>query len=249
MRLRRLLDLARPRSTLPPQMAYELWAATYPPAAHNALMRVEQEVVERLLRSLRAARALDVGTGTGRYLPALAATGATIVLGLDLSPAMLARCRADFRARGTIVRLCADACHLPLEAEAFDVINASLMVGDVADLDGWARELARVLKPGGHLIYSDFHPAWIRHGWRRTFHGPDGRAHDVALRAHTIEEHLSALTAAALRVVSIHEPRIDNKSDRAVQAFRRRWGNPPVVVVFKVVKDWGPHPHVAPASR
>jgi hypothetical protein len=49
--------------------AYELWSQTYPPIAHNPLMRVEQDVVERLIVYQRATRALDVGTGSGRYLP------------------------------------------------------------------------------------------------------------------------------------------------------------------------------------
>jgi len=46
--------------------AYELWADTYPPVAHNPLMRLEQEIVEPLLLHIRATRALDVGTGSGR---------------------------------------------------------------------------------------------------------------------------------------------------------------------------------------
>src|SRR4051794_20119934 len=103
--------------------AYELWADTYPPAAHNPLMRIEQEVVEPLLAHLRAARALDVGTGSGRYLPLLRATGASAVLGIDFSLAMLRRADA---ARG---RVCGDARHLPFRRSAFDLINASLMVG------------------------------------------------------------------------------------------------------------------------
>ena len=67
------------------QRAYELWADTYAPVAHNPLMRVEQEVVEPLLAHLRSTRALDVGTGSGRYVPLLQATGAAVVLGLDFS--------------------------------------------------------------------------------------------------------------------------------------------------------------------
>jgi len=33
------------------------------------------------------------------------------------------------------------------------------MLGDVADLDPWISEATRVLAPGGHLVYSDFHPS------------------------------------------------------------------------------------------
>ena len=54
---------------------YDLWAATYPPFAHNPVMLAEQSVVEPLLRRLGPRRALDVGTGSGRYLDLLAGIG------------------------------------------------------------------------------------------------------------------------------------------------------------------------------
>src|SRR5262249_29829559 len=76
---------------LEPRAAYELWADTYPAVAHNPLMRLEQSIVEPTLRQLRAVRALDVGTGSGRYLPLLRATGAAVVAGVDFSIAMLTR--------------------------------------------------------------------------------------------------------------------------------------------------------------
>ncbi|PYQ81782.1 MAG: hypothetical protein DMG03_19160 [Acidobacteria bacterium] len=56
-------------------------------------MHAEQAIVEPLLLRLRARRALDVGTGTGRYLPILASTGAAVV-GVDRSWAMLTRSKA-----------------------------------------------------------------------------------------------------------------------------------------------------------
>jgi malonyl-CoA O-methyltransferase len=119
------------------------------------------------------------------------------------------------------------------------LINASLMVGDVADLGGWSREMARVLAAGGHLVYSDFHPSWAERGWTRTFRAADGALHDVSFNPHTIDEHLSALDGAGLRVRTIREPRFARsaESDPAVKAFRRRWGNPQVVVVFHAVKE------------
>jgi SAM-dependent methyltransferase len=221
-------------ATLPAHEAYELWAATYPPAAHNPLMRVEQEMVEPLLAHLRAARALDVGTGSGRYLPLLRATGASTVLGIDFSLAMLRRAAAS---RG---RVCGDACRLPFRRSAFDLINASLMVGDIADLGAWSQEMARVLAARGHLIYSDFHLSWAQRGWSRTFRTADGELHDLSFNPHAIEDHLGALEQAGLRVRTIREPRFSSTrgtSDPSVRAFQRRWGNPPVVVVFHAVKE------------
>ena len=97
------------------------------------------------------------------------------MVGVDFSLAMLAR-RADLveqrflALRTSHVALkpcatscvCADACRLPFRRGTFDLINASLMVGDVPDLAGWCREMARALSVGGHLVYSDFHPSWAQ---------------------------------------------------------------------------------------
>jgi len=217
------------KELLAPRAAYDLWADTYPAIAHNPLMRVEQDVVAPLLAQLRATRALDVGTGSGRYVPLLQATGARLVLGIDFSLAMLAR--------GAGRRVCADACRLPLGRGAFDLINASLMVGDIGDLDAWMHEMARALAAGGHLVYSDFHPSWAQHGWSRTFRTAAGALHDVSFHAHAIDDHLAALDRAGLRVRAIREPRFKDDTDPAVKAFRRRWGNPQVIVVFHAVKE------------
>jgi len=215
---------------LEPKAAYDLWADSYPAVAHNPLMRVEQSIVEPMLYQLRALRALDVGTGSGRYLPLLRATGAAVVAGVDFSIAMLARGSRSGK-------VCGDACRLPFRRSAFDVVNASLMVGDIRDLGPWMKEVARVLAPAGHLVYSDFHPSWAQHGWSRTFRASTGELHDVAFHAHSIDDHLAALDGAALRVRAIREPRFRDEGDPGVKAFRRRWGNPQVVVVFHAVKE------------
>src|SRR4051812_15305317 len=112
---------------LSPRAAYELWADSYPAVAHNPLMRIEQDIVEHLLAQIRGRRALDVGSGSGRYLPILAESGAEPVVALDFSLPMLTRGLGRHR-------VCADACRLPFRRSAFDLVNASLMVGDIGDV-------------------------------------------------------------------------------------------------------------------
>jgi malonyl-CoA O-methyltransferase len=199
--------------------AYERWAETYPAEAHNPLMQAEEAVVSRILEHLAARRALDVGTGSGRYLPLLERTGARSIVGIDRSMAMLRRGAAP----GCV---CADACSLPFARAAFDVINASLMVGDLAELTPFVREMTRVLSPGGHLVYSDFHPTWRERGWRRTFRSSDGALNVVEYKPHAIDDHLAAIDAANLRLIAIREPRLRIK--------RREL---PVVAIFHAVKD------------
>lgn len=223
MRLRaaRVFSFRR-RRVLPPRDAYALWADSYPPLPHNPVMEAEQQVVAPMIAALAPARALDVGTGSGRYLPLLAATGARVV-GVDFSLPMLGRGR-----RGVAARVCGDACRLPFRNASFDLVSSSLMVGDVGAVDVWAAEVARVLESGGDLIYSDFHPTWATAGWRRTFQTRDGRSYEVRLWPHAIAEHLAALARHGFDVKTIREPHV------AVPGSSRR--PQPVVVVFHAVK-------------
>jgi len=220
--------------TMTARATYDLWADTYPPVAHNPLMRAEQDVVARHLSSIRATRALDVGTGSGRYLPLLAATGALTTIGADLSLGMLRR-------NAGRQRVCADAMQLPFASGAFDLINASLIAGDISDLTPWIEELARVLEPGGSLIYSDFHPSWETRGWQRTFRAGDGHEHTLARAPHQIDDHFSALERAGLDIVAASEVRaaIDAASrPRRLGAILGLWSARavPVAMVFRARK-------------
>jgi malonyl-CoA O-methyltransferase len=198
---------------LPTPEAYALWADTYPPWPHNPLMRSEHAVVAALIAAARPRRALDAGTGTGRLLPLLHAAGARVVIGLDLSMTMLQH-RAD-----AVPRVCANASTMPFAPGAFDLVCSSLMAGDVEDLGTWIKEAARVLAPGGHLVYSDFHQAWSQEGWRRTFITGDGRQIQLAYFPHAMDEHLTRLEQASLSVRAIREPRLPGRTAPGVVVF------------------------------
>src|SRR5262245_48547470 len=209
--LSRVVNFSRPPRLVTSHAAYELWAPTYPPIAHNPVMRVEQNVIETLVRGLRVKRALDVGTGSGRYVPLLAATGASVVVGVDFSMAML----AHHQSRARCVR--GDARQLPFRRAAFDLVIAALMIGDSDDLPRCIGEMAATLTHGGHLMYSDFHPSWAQKGWQRTFKTCDGETLAIPYARHSIEDHLDAIASAGLRVVAVREPRFnEDETDPAV---------------------------------
>jgi GMP synthase-like glutamine amidotransferase/SAM-dependent methyltransferase len=94
---------------------------------------------------------LDVGCGTGRALPALAGAGAGLVIGVDVTPEMLAVART--RAATLVV---GDAARLPLAGASVDAVFAAGLVTHLADPVAGLRELARVTRPGGRLAV--FHP-------------------------------------------------------------------------------------------
>jgi SAM-dependent methyltransferase len=118
-------------------------------------------VVEAVLARARLTageRVLDLGTGTGAVAERAAAmVGASgHVVGVDLSPDMLALARQRMVARGlTNVTLCEGRGEsIPADDHACDVVLSSLALMYVLDRAAAAREIARVLRPGGRLIAS-----------------------------------------------------------------------------------------------
>lgn len=192
---------------------YARWAPIYPPHPHNPVMSVEASIVQPLVQAAVPRRALDVGTGTGRNVQMLHDAGASFVVGVDMSSVMLSHARAVH------ARVCGDACRLPFADQSFDLVCSSLMCGDIADLGAWLGEAARVLAPGGHLVYSDFHPSWHILGWRRTFVADDRRTYELPLFPHELEEHHDRLLTQGLEIRAVYEPTLAGGSTPVVAIF------------------------------
>jgi malonyl-CoA O-methyltransferase len=182
-----------------PQSAYQMWAGSYPPRPHNPLMEVEQETVLALLPDVRGLTALDAGCGSGRYLRELGDRGARTI-GMDLSPAMIAR------AKETTTRIArADLRALPFAAMSIDLVVCGLALGDLAEIELALTEIARVLRPGGRVIYSVVHPGGEAAGWSRTFES-NGRTLAIDGYWHSLERHRHACRAAGLAIEEWREP-------------------------------------------
>ncbi|HCH65311.1 MAG TPA: hypothetical protein DFR83_21070 [Deltaproteobacteria bacterium] len=93
---------------------------------------------------------LDLGCGTGALLRALESQGVTGA-GVDVSSAMLERAHAH-RPKSTFVQL--DGPRLPFDDDSFDRV-LSLLSWRYLDWDPILMEIARVLRPGGHLLIVD----------------------------------------------------------------------------------------------
>ncbi|MFE7569174.1 class I SAM-dependent methyltransferase [Streptomyces sp. NPDC057539] len=101
---------------------------------------------------------LDLGCGTGRALPALrsAVGDKGLVLGIDVTPAMLDAAARHGRT-DLAALLLADACRLPLSSGAVDGIFSAGLVNHLPEPAPALAEWARVTAPGGTLLL--FHPS------------------------------------------------------------------------------------------
>jgi demethylmenaquinone methyltransferase/2-methoxy-6-polyprenyl-1,4-benzoquinol methylase/ArsR family transcriptional regulator len=116
---------------------------------------------------------LDIGTGTGRMLQLLAPHAARVV-GVDLSPAMLAVARAGVEREGlrNVQLRQGDVYSLPVEADSYDLALVHQVLHYLDEPQRALREAARALRPGGRLVVVDFAPHELeflreRHAHRR----------------------------------------------------------------------------------
>jgi SAM-dependent methyltransferase len=99
---------------------------------------------------------LDLGTGTGSAAAraALAVAPGGAVTAIDISPEMLAMARHRIASMGlsNITFQEGRAEEIPAPSGQFDAVLASLSLMYVIDRNAAAREIARVLRPGGRLV-------------------------------------------------------------------------------------------------
>jgi demethylmenaquinone methyltransferase/2-methoxy-6-polyprenyl-1,4-benzoquinol methylase len=123
----------------------------------------------RIVRRWAPRTLLDLATGSGDLALAIArACPDATVTGVDFCEPMLERARAK-GLRNTVV---ADAMALPFASGTFDVVTVAFGLRNMAAWDGALREMARVLRVGGHLLVLDFSvpPPPLRYAYRFYLH-------------------------------------------------------------------------------
>lgn len=100
-------------------------------------------------------RVLDIATGTGDLAIQMTGTGASRIVGLDLSEGMLKVGRKKIAKRkldSKIEMIQGDSENLPFEDDTFDAITVAFGVRNFENLEKGLAEILRVLRPGGRFV-------------------------------------------------------------------------------------------------
>lgn len=179
------------------QEGYARWAPVYDQSP-NPLLALEERYLQPLLPPLAGKRVLDLACGTGRWSSRLLARGAGAVVGVDVSPAMLAVAnrKPDLKGRLAV----ADCCDLPFRDGVFDLVLYSFALGHIQDVRRVAREVARVTTENADVYVSDLHPSAHAQGWKTAFRDRRGPV-EIATWPQSLEEQLALWGSAGFHCV------------------------------------------------
>ena len=155
------------------QRSFEQFARRYasaePTKPHNAYLN--RPALFSLLPDVHGKRVLDAGCGPGLHAEEFLERGAHVVA-VDVTPDFVSIARERLGERAVVIEADLNEPLTFLPGAQFDLVFSSLVLDYVADWSPLMSEFARVLRPGGTLLFSCGHPqgdfAYVtRHGLTR----------------------------------------------------------------------------------
>lgn len=210
---------------------YQLWAPSY--SDETAISYLEDKLVSAMTPPLAGARLLDAGCGTGRRLRGTAAASA---VGLEPSREMVASGLAHDGPISGAEIVIGDVRGMPFEERSFDVVWCRLVLGHLPRIEEAYAELARVADFGAAVIVSDFHPAAVDAGHRRSFR-VGAQRFELEHHVHRLEEHIGAARAVGLALRDVRDATIGSdvrsfyESAGRLDAYPDHFGLPVVLAL------------------
>ena len=117
----------------------------------RSVMRQREKVVP-----LAHGQVLEIGLGSGLNLPYYDADKVSKLWGLDPSPGIIKMAGKSAQSVGFDVEFIGlSAEEIPLETNCADTVLVTYTLCTIPDLESALREMARVLRPGGELIFCE----------------------------------------------------------------------------------------------
>jgi len=149
--------------------AYDIWAENYDSQPDNLMLHLDGKLFSQLISNvdIKGKQVADIGCGTGRHWPLIFGKQPASLTGFDVSGGMLKKLNEKYPQAHT--SLITDNLFSNIPDDAFDVIVSTLTVAHIEDIDEAMQAWSRLLKSGGEIIITDFHPHTLAFGGKRTF--------------------------------------------------------------------------------
>jgi ubiquinone/menaquinone biosynthesis C-methylase UbiE len=186
------------------QAAYDRWSSTYD-TQPNPTRDIDAAVLHHILPDLTGLTVVEAGCGTGKNTGRLAAASRQLIA-LDFSQGMIALARQKHHAPHIHFTRC-DLNHpWPLAAGTADLVIFNLVLEHIQHLSPIFTHAARVLRPHGRLLLSEFHPIRLTEGKGAQITASDGRILQfVGSYRHQLQAYQTAAATAGLTLVESQE--------------------------------------------
>jgi ubiquinone/menaquinone biosynthesis C-methylase UbiE len=149
--------------------AYDLWASQYDLQPGNLMLQLDLDVFHQLIEKLdlKNKTIIDIGCGTGRHWPHILDKEPSQLVGYDVSNGMLSELKKKFPQAET--QLVTDDLLTGVRDDSVDLLISTLTIAHIRNIEAVIKAWSRVLKKGGHILLTDFHPRVLEAGGKRDF--------------------------------------------------------------------------------
>lgn len=209
--------------------AYNLWAADYDHQPGNLMLDLDEVVFTELLKgiSITGKQVADIGCGTGRHWSKIMSQHPACMIGYDVSEGMLEKLQQKYPSAET--HLLGNDNTISLETGSCDLVCSTLTVAHIEDIGSALSEWTRILKGQGDMLITDYHPAVLEKGGKRTFHH-NGKIVAVKNYIHTIDHIRTIAKQLQLKEISFLEKRVD-------ESVKHYYENKHALAVYEAYKS------------
>ncbi len=216
-----------------PELAYDEWAGSYDSQPDNLMLALDEELFSSLLTGIEITNKVvaDIGCGTGRHWRKILDGSPAKLIGYDVSDGMLQMLKQKYPQAET--HRLTDSNLPGLEDNSCDLVMSTLTVAHIKNLEEAMQEWCRVLKQGGDMVITDYHPVALAKGAKRTFKR-DGKTVAIINHIHSIEKLRTMAKQLQLVEMRLMERQIDEsvrpyyEKQQATQLFET-WKGVPII--------------------
>jgi ubiquinone/menaquinone biosynthesis C-methylase UbiE len=210
--------------------AYNIWASTYDKQKDNPIAYLNGCVFKDMLSPVDVEDKIvvDIGCGTGTSWEPILSKKPSKIIGYDISIEMLNRLRQKYP-MATTFHFHGNALK-EMKDSSCDLIVSTLVIGYIKNISVALAEWNRILKKGGQIIITDFHPVALQNGGNRSFTTHDGNLIFIKNYKHPLNKIRLLAQKMQWQETNLIERKIDESvkfffNDKNMHVYEKDYGS------------------------